>query len=153
LIFTNGAYFSAKTLRFISLQLSPPTLGKRHVLVAMNVNRGVSRACPGLRFIKYYLSIQLTKLVGYLLIVVNSLSSQGCGLWTHFFWIPDPKGKIGTLLLSSAVRPSVCPSVTSGLSYKEMGLFMIVGYCMTLLFIICNEAYHASRKVSGFSFV
>ncbi|XP_072932589.1 gustatory and odorant receptor 22-like [Epargyreus clarus] len=34
-----------------------------------------------------------------------------------------------------------------GLSYKEMGLFVIVGYCMTLLFIICNEAYHASRKV------
>ncbi|XP_045449782.1 gustatory and odorant receptor 22-like [Melitaea cinxia] len=34
-----------------------------------------------------------------------------------------------------------------GLSYKEMGLFVIVGYCMTLLFIICNEAYHATRKV------
>ncbi|XP_026319057.1 gustatory and odorant receptor 22 [Hyposmocoma kahamanoa] len=34
-----------------------------------------------------------------------------------------------------------------GLSYKEMGLFVIVTYCMTLLFIICNEAYHASRKV------
>ncbi|XP_028038328.1 LOW QUALITY PROTEIN: gustatory and odorant receptor 22-like [Bombyx mandarina] len=34
-----------------------------------------------------------------------------------------------------------------GLSYKEMGLFVIVAYCMTLLFIICNEAYHASRKV------
>nr|AXY83422.1 putative gustatory receptor 2 [Conopomorpha sinensis] len=34
-----------------------------------------------------------------------------------------------------------------GLSYKEMGLFVIVGYCMTLLYIICNEAYHASRKV------
>ncbi|XP_013138058.1 PREDICTED: gustatory and odorant receptor 22 [Papilio polytes] len=34
-----------------------------------------------------------------------------------------------------------------GVSYKEMGLFVIVGYCMTLLFIICNEAYHASRKV------
>ncbi|CAH0399720.1 unnamed protein product [Chilo suppressalis] len=38
-----------------------------------------------------------------------------------------------------------------GLSYKEMGLFVIVGYCMTLLFIICNEAYHATRKV-GFEF-
>ncbi|KAG7298776.1 Gustatory and odorant receptor 22 [Plutella xylostella] len=34
-----------------------------------------------------------------------------------------------------------------GLSYKEMGLFVIVGYCMTLLFIICNEAFHATRKV------
>ncbi|CAG9562425.1 unnamed protein product [Danaus chrysippus] len=34
-----------------------------------------------------------------------------------------------------------------GFSYKEMGLFVIVGYCMTLLFIICNEAYHATRKV------
>ncbi|CAH0720136.1 unnamed protein product, partial [Brenthis ino] len=34
-----------------------------------------------------------------------------------------------------------------GISYKEMGLFVIVGYCMTLLFIICNEAYHATRKV------
>lgn len=34
-----------------------------------------------------------------------------------------------------------------GISYKEMGLFVIVGYCMTLLFIICNEAYHAMRKL------
>ncbi|KOB73874.1 Gustatory receptor [Operophtera brumata] len=37
-----------------------------------------------------------------------------------------------------------------GLSYKELGLFVIVGYCMTLLFIICNEAYHASRKNISF---
>ena len=39
-----------------------------------------------------------------------------------------------------------------GLSYKEMGLFVIVGYCMTLLYIICNEAYHASRKVGNLFF-
>lgn len=40
-----------------------------------------------------------------------------------------------------------------GLSYKEMGLIVIVGYCMTLLFIICNEAYHASRKVCIIYFI
>lgn len=34
-----------------------------------------------------------------------------------------------------------------GLTYKEVGLFVIVGYCMTLLFIICNEAHIASHKV------
>lgn len=34
-----------------------------------------------------------------------------------------------------------------GLSYKELGLFVLSGYCMGLLFLICNEAYHASRKV------
>lgn len=34
-----------------------------------------------------------------------------------------------------------------GATYKEGGLFIIVFYFMGLLFIICNEAYHASRKV------
>ncbi|KAG7298777.1 Gustatory and odorant receptor 22 [Plutella xylostella] len=48
--------------------------------------------------------------------------------------------------LELAVR-SVSEVLEHGLSYKEMGLFVIVGYCMTLLFIICNEAYHATRKV------
>lgn len=34
-----------------------------------------------------------------------------------------------------------------GATFKEFGLFLIVFYCMTLLFIICNEAHHASEKV------
>lgn len=34
-----------------------------------------------------------------------------------------------------------------GATFKEFGLFVIVCYCMTLLFIICNEAHHASEKV------
>lgn len=34
-----------------------------------------------------------------------------------------------------------------GLSFKEGGLFLISFYCMTLLYIICNEAHHASRKM------
>lgn len=34
-----------------------------------------------------------------------------------------------------------------GATYKEIGLFVIVAYCMTLLFVICNEAHYASQKV------
>lgn len=34
-----------------------------------------------------------------------------------------------------------------GATFKEIGLFVIVTYCMTLLFIICNEAHFASQKV------
>nr|QHN69208.1 gustatory receptor 3 [Sirex nitobei] len=34
-----------------------------------------------------------------------------------------------------------------GFSLKELGLFVIAGYCMGLLYIICNEADHATRKV------
>ena len=33
------------------------------------------------------------------------------------------------------------------MTFKELGLFIIVVYCMSLLFIICNEAHHASRRV------
>lgn len=36
-----------------------------------------------------------------------------------------------------------------GVTYKEVGLFVIVGYCMALLFIICNEAHIASSKVGS----
>ncbi|XP_076267040.1 gustatory and odorant receptor 22-like isoform X2 [Rhynchophorus ferrugineus] len=34
-----------------------------------------------------------------------------------------------------------------GLSLKQAGLFIISFYCLTLLFIICNEAHAASRKM------
>ncbi|XP_046492192.1 gustatory and odorant receptor 22-like [Neodiprion pinetum] len=34
-----------------------------------------------------------------------------------------------------------------GFSLKELGLFVIVAYCTGLLYIICNEADHATRKV------
>jgi gustatory receptor len=37
--------------------------------------------------------------------------------------------------------------IDHGFTFKELGLFIIVLYCMTLLFIICNEAYLASRRV------
>lgn len=38
--------------------------------------------------------------------------------------------------------------IEHGATYKEVGLFVIVFYCMGLLFVICNEAHHASRRVS-----
>ncbi|XP_053673380.1 gustatory and odorant receptor 22 [Anopheles nili] len=37
--------------------------------------------------------------------------------------------------------------IEHGATYKEVGLFVIVFYCMGLLFIICNEAHHASKRV------
>lgn len=37
--------------------------------------------------------------------------------------------------------------IDHGATYKEFGLFVIVLYCMSLLFIICNEAYFASKSV------
>ncbi|XP_055547227.1 gustatory and odorant receptor 22 isoform X2 [Wyeomyia smithii] len=36
--------------------------------------------------------------------------------------------------------------IEHGATYKEVGLFVIVFYCMSLLFIICNEAHHASKR-------
>lgn len=35
-----------------------------------------------------------------------------------------------------------------GATFKEIGLISIVVYCMSLLFIICNQAHHASKKVN-----
>lgn len=37
-----------------------------------------------------------------------------------------------------------------GATYKEIGLFVIVSYCMTLLFVICNEAHYASQRVGKY---
>lgn len=37
--------------------------------------------------------------------------------------------------------------IDHGATYKEVGLFVIVLYCMTLLYIICNEAHYASQSV------
>lgn len=34
-----------------------------------------------------------------------------------------------------------------GLSFKEGGLFLVAFYCMSLLFIICNQAHYASNKM------
>lgn len=36
-----------------------------------------------------------------------------------------------------------------GLSFKEAGLFLIAFYCVGLLYIICNEAYFASKKMGA----
>lgn len=42
---------------------------------------------------------------------------------------------------------SLSEIIDHGLTFKELGLFIIVVYCMSLLFVICNEAHHASRRV------
>ncbi|KAL7015856.1 hypothetical protein ACKWTF_016702 [Chironomus riparius] len=42
---------------------------------------------------------------------------------------------------------SLSEIIDHGVTFKELGLFIIVVYFMTLLFIICNEAHHASRRV------
>lgn len=42
---------------------------------------------------------------------------------------------------------SLSEIIDHGVTFKELGLFIIVIYCMSLLFIICNEAHHASRRV------
>jgi gustatory receptor len=42
---------------------------------------------------------------------------------------------------------SLSEIIDHGVTFKELGLFIIVVYCMSLLFVICNEAHHASRRV------
>lgn len=37
--------------------------------------------------------------------------------------------------------------IDHGVTFKEVGLVIIVVYCMTLLFIICNMAHYASTSV------
>lgn len=37
--------------------------------------------------------------------------------------------------------------IDHGATFKELGLVIIVVYCMALLFIICNKAHDASQKV------
>ncbi|KAJ3649717.1 hypothetical protein Zmor_021442 [Zophobas morio] len=53
------------------------------------------------------------------------------------------------ILLTTIVASygSVTEIMDQGLSFKEAGLFIIAFYCMTLLYVICNEAHHASRKM------
>lgn len=53
------------------------------------------------------------------------------------------------ILLTTIVASYGCVTeiMDQGLSFKETGLFIIAFYCMTLLYIICNEAHHASRKM------
>ncbi|CAO1392119.1 unnamed protein product [Diamesa serratosioi] len=46
-----------------------------------------------------------------------------------------------------ATYGSLSEILDHGATFKEMGLFIIVVYCMSLLFVICNEAYHATRRV------
>lgn len=46
-----------------------------------------------------------------------------------------------------ATYGSLSEIVEHGATYKELGFLVIVFYCMSLLFIICNEAHHASRRV------
>jgi gustatory receptor len=42
---------------------------------------------------------------------------------------------------------SLSEIIDHGVTFKELGLFIIVVYCMSLLFIICNEAHVASSRV------
>lgn len=53
------------------------------------------------------------------------------------------------ILLTTIVASYGCLAeiLDHGLSEKEIGLFLITLYCMSILYIICNEAYHASRKM------
>ncbi|KAG5869639.1 hypothetical protein JTB14_006058 [Gonioctena quinquepunctata] len=53
------------------------------------------------------------------------------------------------ILLTTIVASYGCLTeiLDHGLSFKEAGLFLISFYCMTLLFIICNEAHFASHKM------
>ncbi|XP_050306137.1 gustatory and odorant receptor 22-like [Anthonomus grandis grandis] len=53
------------------------------------------------------------------------------------------------VLLTTIVATYGCLTeiLDHGLSFKEAGLFVIAFYCFTLLFIICNEAHAASRKM------
>ncbi|XP_037960969.1 gustatory and odorant receptor 21a [Teleopsis dalmanni] len=46
-----------------------------------------------------------------------------------------------------ATYGSLSEIIDHGATYKEVGLFVIVFYCMGLLYIICNEAHYASQKV------
>ncbi|XP_055849218.1 gustatory and odorant receptor 21a [Episyrphus balteatus] len=46
-----------------------------------------------------------------------------------------------------ATYGSLSEIIDHGATYKEVGLFVIVFYCMGLLYIICNEAHHASLRV------
>lgn len=46
---------------------------------------------------------------------------------------------------------SLSEIIDHGFTFKEIGLIMIVFYCMTILFIICNQAHHASIEV-GYNF-
>lgn len=53
------------------------------------------------------------------------------------------------ILLTTIVASYGCLTeiLDRGLSFKEIGLIMIVTYCLGLLYIICNEAYHASQRM------
>ncbi|CAH1164258.1 unnamed protein product [Phaedon cochleariae] len=53
------------------------------------------------------------------------------------------------ILLTTIVASYGCLTeiLDHGLSFKEAGLFLISFYCMTLLYIICNEAHYASHKM------
>src|SRR5699024_1181445 len=53
------------------------------------------------------------------------------------------------ILLTTIVASygSVTEIMDQGFSFKEGGLFIIAFYCMALLYVICNEAHHASRKM------
>lgn len=46
-----------------------------------------------------------------------------------------------------ATYGSLSEIIDHGATYKEFGLFVIVFYCMSLLFIICNEAHYATKRV------
>lgn len=53
------------------------------------------------------------------------------------------------ILLTTIVATYGCLTeiLDHGISFKEAGLLLIAFYCMSLLYIICNEAHHASRKM------
>ncbi|XP_057663906.1 gustatory and odorant receptor 22-like [Diorhabda carinulata] len=55
------------------------------------------------------------------------------------------------ILLTTVVAAYGCLTeiLDHGLSTKEAGLFLIAFYCMTLLYIICNEAHQLTHKMGS----
>ncbi|VVC96357.1 unnamed protein product, partial [Leptidea sinapis] len=102
--------------------------------LAMNLHKALEAEHPALRLAQYrHLWVDLSHMMQQL----GRAYSNMYGIYCMVIFFTTTISLYGVL----------SEILEHGLSYKEMGLFVIVGYCMTLLFIICNEAYHATRKV------
>ncbi|XP_077293596.1 gustatory receptor 21a isoform X2 [Arctopsyche grandis] len=106
--------------------------------LAANLQKAIESDNPSLKLVEYrHLWVDLSHMMQQLGRAYSNMYGIYC-LVIFFTTIMSLYGSLSEI-------------VEHGLSYKEMGLFVLSGYCMGLLFIICNEAYHASRKV-GYEF-
>lgn len=102
--------------------------------LCLNLHRTLESAKPSAKLTEYrHLWIDLSHLMQQLGRAYSNMYGIYC-LVIFFTTIIAAYGSLSEIL-------------DRGLTYKEVGLFVIVGYCMTLLFIICNEAHIASYKV------